>query len=236
MGLDDNIVRYTFEVADRTLDFEIGTSPSDEVSPGEMARGNFPEWTRLGHEQCDCCPLKTERTTHCPAAIRMYRALEAFRDFKSVDEVRLSVATSRRKFVQECDLQSGLNSMLGLLMATSGCPVVGQLKAMATFHIPFCSFAETLHRSVSAYLIKQYFVAQDGGVPDWELEGLKQFYEQLEGLNEAFSQRIMSISRKDAVSNAMVIFFSTSIVAATAIEDCLEEYKDYFTGQAVTPP
>ena len=102
--------------------------------------------------------------------------------------------------------------------------------------MPFSSFAETLYRSVSAYLIQQYYTHRDGGQADWELAGLQQFYEELELLNQAFSARIRHMDRKDAISNAVVMFFATSVAAAYALEAGLAEFKDYFTGASVTPP
>ncbi|MFP4260016.1 MAG: DUF6901 family protein [Opitutales bacterium] len=236
MSLTSDTIRYIFEVDEKTLRFEINIDPEKAPPATAEATTELPHWTRLDHEQCACCPLRTETTPHCPAAVRLHQALEAFRDLNSINQVRLTVETSQRSYVHPCDLQSGLNSMIGLIMATSGCPVVGKLRSMATFHMPFCSFPETLYRSVSAYLVKQYFIHQEGGEPDWTLEGLKSFYDELESLNQAFSARIGEIERSDAISNAMIMFFSTSIVAASAIEEQLEEYKDYFTGASIHPP
>jgi hypothetical protein len=235
MPVEPNIVRYTYHIGGEQMKFDVRTADAD-VTPEEIAAGDFPEWTRLEHEQCACCPLKADNYSHCPAAIRMHGVLETFKDFNSIERVHLSVETEHRTYVHDCDLQSSLNSMLGLLMATSGCPVVGKLRSMATFHTPFCSFHETLYRTVGAYLTKQYFAKQDGTEPDWELKGLKQFYEELEQLNQAFAERIRSIERSDAISNAMVIFFATSIIVADALEEHLEEYQDYFTGKSATPP
>lgn len=236
MAVPTNVVRYSYKMKDGDMSFDIGTSIEDVVTPEAMAGGDFPNWTRLDYHQCECCPLKTGTHSHCPAAVRMHEVLERFKEFDSVDRVELTVETQRRTYVQECDLQSGLNSMFGLLMATSGCPVVCKLRAMATFHMPFSSFGETLFRSVSAYLTKQYFLKQDGCEPDWDLDGLKQFYQELEHLNQAFSERIRGIEKSDAISNAMVMFFASSIVFATALEEHLEEYKEYFIGEAINPP
>ena len=236
MAVPPNIVRYTYDSGGKQLNFDIGISEADAITPADMANKDFPAWTRLEHQQCACCPLKTETHSHCPAAIRMHEALETFKGSDSVEAVRLTVETRRRTYTQECDLQSGLNSMLGLLMATSGCPVVGKLRAMATFHMPFCSFEETLFRSVGAYLTKQYFAQRAGDEPDWKLDGLKEFYGELEQLNQAFSERIREVGQSDAISNAMIIFFSTSIIIGSALEEHLEEYEDYFTGISVTPP
>lgn len=236
MPVASNTVRYAFDFDGEQMSFDIGTSSDAAVTPEDMAKGDFPDWTRLEHQQCPCCPLKSTTHSHCPAAVRMHEVLETFKDFDSVDRVRLTVETERRTYVQNCDLQSGLNSMLGLMMPTSGCPVVGKLRGMATFHMPFCSFGETLYRSVGAYLTQQYFAMQEGEEPDWELKGLKRFYKELEELNQAFSERIRSIEQSDAISNAMVMFFAASIVVADALEERLEEYKDYFTGISVDPP
>lgn len=46
--------------------------------------------------------------------------------------------------------------LMGLMMATSGCPVLQEIGAMASFHIPFCSTRETLDRTVGSYLTKQF--------------------------------------------------------------------------------
>lgn len=126
--------------------------------------------------------------------------------------------------------------MLGLQLATSGCPVLEKLRSMANFHMPFCSFGEMLHRTVSAYLTQQFFVYKEGGEADWDLNGLKSYYQELEILNRAFSERIQVLEESDAASNAIIMFFAASIIVADAIEDGLMEYKDYFTGKSAQPP
>jgi hypothetical protein len=166
----------------------------------------------------------------------VHEVLESFKDSTSIEKVRLSVVSNRRTYQQECDLQSALNSMLGLQLATSGCPILQKLRAMANFHMPFCTFAETLYRTVSAYLTQQFFVYKNGGAPDWDLHGLKAYYEDLEILNQAFSKRVQSIEQSDAAANAIVMFFAASIVVAETIDGGLREYEDYFTGKSSSPP
>ncbi|MGB0416364.1 MAG: DUF6901 family protein [Coraliomargarita sp.] len=232
MSAEPNHIHYTFELGEDRVRFDI----SLESQPDATEAIGAPAWTELSCNQCSCCPLKPEKHSHCPAALHVHKSLKRFENSASTERIRLRVETERRIFEQECDLQSAINSMLGLQMATSGCPILGKLRGMATFHMPFSSFAETLYRSVGAYLIKQYYVKQDGKEPDWELQGLQQFYMDLERLNEAFSARIRDIDRNDAISNAVVMFFATSIVVANALEEGLVEFKDYFTGESVTPP
>ncbi len=234
MPADPNIVRYLFDLESGELVFEINTGETEPPSP--QRNPELPEWTLLQHHQCPCCPLKSEQYAHCPAAARIYPDLETFQNSTSIEKVRLTVETARRTYSQACDLQTGLNSMLGLRMATSGCPLLGKLRTMATFHVPFSSSNETLYRTVSAYLTQQFFIYKENGTPDWDLAGLKNFYEDLEQLNQAFSLRIRSIDRNDAVSNAIIIFFSASVIVADSIEEGLVKFKDYFTGKSVVPP
>ena len=235
MSTQANIIRYIFKLGNEEITYEIDIDfQLSNESSGEAA--SYPEWTLLKRHQCECCPLKDSEHLYCPAAIRMHQVLDRFKGHGSIQQIELRVEKARRNYEISCDLQNGLNSMLGLQMATSGCPVVGELRSMATFHTPYSSFAETLYRAVSGYLTKQYFVQQNGGEPDWELKGLQAFFNKLEGLNQDFSQRIQEIDQNDAISNAMVMFFASSIIIADLIDDGLTEYQDYFTGQTSLPP
>ena len=88
--------------------------------------------------------------------------MEEFRDKHSIDRVQVTVESATRTSHAEVDLQVGLNSLLGLMMATSGCPVLSRLGAMASLHVPFCTLSETLHRTVGSYLTQQYFIHKKG--------------------------------------------------------------------------
>lgn len=232
-----NTIKYIFGLGTEELVFRIDTSEGSSKSrPPIPVRKPYPKWTKLESSQCPNCPLKSADCAHCPAAVRVHEVLETFKDSTSVEKINLSVVTHRRIYQQQCDLQSALNSMLGLQMATSGCPILEKLRILANFHMPFCSFGETLYRTVSAYLTQQFFVYKEGGKADWDLEGLQDYYKELETLNQAFSVRIREIEESDAASNAIVMFFAASIVVAEAIEDGLGEYRDYFTGKSPQPP
>ena len=234
---EPNTIKYVFGLGAEELIFTIDTGKGSQKSrPPIPIPQPYPEWTKLESSQCPNCPLKSAACAHCPAAVRVHEVLETFKDSTSVEQIKLSVVTNRRIYQQQCDLQSALNSMLGLQMATSGCPILEKLRVMANFHMPFCSFGETLYRTVSAYLTQQFFIYKDGGEADWDLAGLKTFYQELETLNQAFSTRIRAIEESDAASNAIVMFFAASIVVAEAIGDGLVEYKDYFTGKSAQPP
>ncbi|MEN8792391.1 MAG: hypothetical protein ABF324_09430 [Lentimonas sp.] len=123
-----------------------------ETQPRELSyKDSHPEWSRLGFNQCKCCPLKQSNCQYCPVATRINDVMEAFADNQSIERVEVTVETAERSYLEECDLQVGMNSLMGLLMATSGCPVLKELGSMASFHIPFCSTRETLQRTVGTY-------------------------------------------------------------------------------------
>jgi hypothetical protein len=218
-------VCYDFKLwdGDEVL-FDVATEPH-ELTGDET----YPDWARLGFEQCACCPLKEKDCAYCPAAKEINEVMRAFADRDSTETVQVTVKTAERSYYEECDLQVGINSLLGLIMATSGCPVLKPLGAMASFHIPFCTTRETLHRTVGSYLIKQYFRQREGEKPDWEMKELKALYDLLEGLNRDFSRRIQKSSVSDAVSNAVTMFFATSVVVASSLDQQLARHRNYLT-------
>jgi len=221
--MDSEHVVYKFELKDREIEFNVATRP------GQTDDEAHPEWARLSHKQCDCCPLKESDCAYCPAATRINEVIEAFADSQSIERVKVTVTTAERSYFEDCDLQVGINSLMGLMMATSGCPVLKELGAMASFHIPFCTTRETLHRTVGSYLIKQYFKQLKGEDPDWELEHLKELYGVLEGLNQDFSRRIQASVTSDALSNAIIMFFATSVVVASSLDEQLTRHEGYLT-------
>jgi hypothetical protein len=221
-------VSYHFQFDEREVRFEVETQPrlvkDDETT--------YPDWARLGANQCACCPLKESDCTYCPVAMRINEVMEAFSNNQSIERVEVTVKTAERTYSEACDLQVGINSLIGLLMATSECPHLKELGSMASFHIPFCSTRETLQRTVSSYLIKQYFKQLDGQTPDWELHHLKALYDTLEGLNRDFSRRVQGSALNDAISNAVIMFFATSVVVSSSLEQQLKRHQSYLTNSA----
>ncbi len=222
--MDSAHVVYRFELKDREIEFKVATRPG-QIDTQEK----HPDWARLGYKQCDCCPLKEADCAYCPAATRINEVIEAFADSPSIERVKVTVTTAERSYFEDCDLQVGINSLMGLMMATSGCPVLKELGAMASFHIPFCTTRETLHRTVGSYFIKQYFKQLKGEEPDWELTHLKELYGVLEGLNQDFSKRIETSITSDAMSNAVIMFFATSVVVADSLDKQLARHQGYLT-------
>ena len=118
---------------------------------------------------------------HCPVALNIQGLVEAFRESRSHESVEVTVTTAERTFSKATTLHEGISSLLGLIMATSGCPIMERLKPMARFHLPFASLEETTYRMLSMYLVAQLFVKRSGGTPDWDLEELGQFLSEKQG-------------------------------------------------------
>src|ERR1700752_750036 len=86
------------------------------------AMDRFPDWTRLEFHKCTHCPLAPERQPHCPVAVSIAGVVVAFSRKISHEVVTVTVKSPERTYEKRLSLQQGLCSLLGLLMATSGCP------------------------------------------------------------------------------------------------------------------
>jgi len=186
------------------------------------------EWTALSVNQCDDCPFASSSESCCPPAVDCADIVERFAHTMSVDRVRVTVELEHRTVVRDTDMQTALGSLLGLIMATSGCPILSQFKGMAHFHLPFASTEETLYRTVGAYLLKQYFAQKKGHTADLELARLKGFYDTLQRVNDAFMQRVRNAAKRDANLNALVILFSTSALVGFSLENDLDALEPFF--------
>ena len=70
--------------------------------------------------------------------------LEPLNTLVSFDTVGVTVLQSERTVYAETTAQQAMSSVLGLIMATAGCPWTDRLRPMARFHLPFANEAETL--------------------------------------------------------------------------------------------
>ncbi|MDZ7832801.1 MAG: hypothetical protein U5L07_13685 [Desulfobacterales bacterium] len=187
-----------------------------------------PAWTELSHKQCRCCPLDTAENPYCPIAVNIAEMVERFKDRLSIDECLVKCVTPERTYLKDTNVTEGLYSILGVVMATSGCPIMSFYKPMARFHLPFSSTKETLFRSASVYLLLQYFEHKRGQKPDLELHELGNQLKKVQQVNTGTLARIRSVSKKDADSNAIIILDSFSQILSMAIEGSLSSLEYLF--------
>lgn len=167
-------------------------------------RKALPAWTELGFHQCPNCPLNLSSHTHCPVAVGLVDVVESFKNCVSHEVVDATVKSANRTYQKRTSLQVVVASLMGLHMASGGCPLLDKLRPLVLTHLPFASLEETVYRTVSMYLLAQYFRWKRGLVPDWQMEDLVANCEGLTSVNIAFGKRILNINTSDANLNALV--------------------------------
>jgi hypothetical protein len=190
---------------------------------------NLPAWTKINFHQCPHCPLDIQKYTYCPIAVHMVKILELLKSLLSYDEIHVEITTPQRHVSRETSAQKGISSLMGLIMATSGCPHMEFFKPMARFHLPLSNVEETIYRATSMYLLAQYFLQKEGRKADMELEGLKKIYYNIKIINESMAGRLRAISDKDVALNSLVILDIFAQTLPFAIEESLEDVRYLFS-------
>jgi hypothetical protein len=184
-----------------------------------------PFWTDLKFNQCANCPLNAAEHPHCPAALQMVRAVEPLKALVSFDTVGVTVTQAERTIYAETTVQLAMSSVLGLVMATSGCPWTDRFRPMARFHLPFASEMETVYRSVCMFLLARELT---GAPHDSGFAPLEDLYENLHVVNRDMSRRLGAATRTDPARNAMALLDAYTTLLPAALESSLEELKPLF--------
>lgn len=191
------------------------------------------QWTKLEFEKCKHCPLIQDQFPECPVAHNIAELAEAFKDRVSHNEIEITVKSNERSYLKRASIQEGLFSIFGLIMATSGCPHMDFFRPMARFHLPFSSTEETIVRSVSMYLLGQYFNHKKGLKADFDLEHLNALYDNVNQVNEGILARIRTIAEKDADMNAITILQSFAMLLNMALSNELSSIASLFDNAPV---
>lgn len=188
----------------------------------------LPFWTKLTFHQCPHCPLTPEAHPFCPLAANLVNIIKRFSIFLPYQEVHLDVITDERMISQETTIQAAVGSLMGLVMALSGCPYTAYFRPMARFHLPLANTTETLYRSISMYLMAQYFLHQARQEIDLDLKGLSQIYEQIHQVNTSIAERFLEASEKDSSIDAVVQLDLYAMTFLGIPEDSLDEIRPLF--------
>ncbi|MBI4348616.1 MAG: hypothetical protein HY553_17390 [Elusimicrobia bacterium] len=195
-----------------------------------------PAWTRLGNEQCPNCPLAEASSPHCPVALKLVDVIEQFKAGISFQEAEISISTRGREYRKRAPLQTGISSLIGVVMVTSGCPILDKLRPMVCTHLPFADASETMYRAISMYLMAQYFVKKRGAAPDWELRDLVKIYDEVSTVNRQFARRLRTVEIEDASLNALVSLDCFAAFAVGAIvDDALDHLENLFHAYLPAP-
>ena len=120
---------------------------------------------------------------------------------------------------------------MGLVMVTSGCPVLDYLRPMARFHLPFASPLETSIRSLNMYILAQYLSNRNTGSDsiNINLDDFENIYAEINSVNNDFSKRLRMAGEKDANLSALTNLDSNATLVSYTLEDALNEIEQYFS-------
>lgn len=220
--MDDLInLNYKFEFADGTeKKFSIYIEPKTYILV-RTSNEKPPDWTRLENFECGHCEIDDQEFEYCPVAVHIKDLIDNFSNLPSYENVKITVESHDRTYVKETSLQQGVSGIFGLVMVTSGCPLLGKLKPLARFHLPFASLEETQIRVFAFYLLAQYIKSQKGSEPDWFMKKLNDVYARIKQLNVNIAKKIADVEHEDASINAVVILnnFAESVTMSLDEED-----------------
>ncbi len=221
-------ISYKFTLADSASEtFDLKLDP-DTLELIDSVPDELPSWTELGFHQCADCPISPDDRTHCPAAANLVNLVSGFARVLSHEWITNEVTTAERSYTQEVPAQRGISALMGLIMATSGCPLTAYFRPMARFHVPWASQEETTYRATSMYLLAQYLRKRDGKTAELELDGLKAIYERVRAVNRSFIERLRAATNEDSAINAIVVLDTQSLGIPWSIDSALEELRPGF--------
>jgi hypothetical protein len=206
---EDNIVYRISAPGSAALEYSLNFDENFDVVVEER---DAQDWALLENCQCPNCPYDKADKEYCPVALAISPVLFSVDGAESTEVVECQVLTSERQYLGHIPYQRAIYSLVGLLMATSGCSRFGFLKPMARFHLPFADLEETIARNSGFFLFAGYFEKPDESLAN-RLEQLTQHYRELVEVNQALLLRVRGALKKgDVHRNAMIVLSSFSQV------------------------
>ena len=226
--METQVIRYYFRMPDNArVDFNLELDTINLELRGNIPK-HLPDWTKLGFHQCSICPLDIDTDPYCPLAINIVNVVQGFEGLVSYDTIEVEVITDERRITQHTTVQKGISSMMGLFIATCGCPHTSFFKPMARFHLPLANGQETIFRATSMYLLAQYYLKKEYRIADFELEGLKRIYNNMQIVNFAIAERLRNATLSDSSINAIVLLDSYAQILPFAIDKSIDEIRHLF--------
>lgn len=149
------------------------------------------------HQTCSGCE---RHYGGCQAEKAITPVVAAVDDLLSTDSIRTEVRQEGRTVSLESPAPRALASLLGLLMASSGCPRLQPFRAMALFHQPFATAEENAVRAAGFWLMRHWARNHAASEPFAELQAL---WEDLEDVNRHVSTKLLAHSQSDVASNGV---------------------------------
>jgi hypothetical protein len=210
---------YTFKFEDGfEKDFIIRLdSETLDIINGEP--DEIPDWADNSDFPCNSDKCKTNNKRYCPIALHLDSIIKFFSDRVSYEKVSITADINGRRYYKETTIQNAVGSLIGIIMPVSGCPVLGKLKPLVKYHLPFSSIEETEFRVYSMYLFAQYLRQLKGLTPDWEMKRLHELYAEILEINRVISHKIAQLENQDVSSNALIALDNFAQFISFNLED-----------------
>lgn len=112
---------------------------------------------------------------------------------------------------------------MGLILATSACPILARMRPLAHMHMPFVTPTEMVYRFVSMHLMGHFLRGKPAG-----LNGLDELFSDIDRVNHAFFARLNRAVQRDAGINALVSLQSHSMLTSMSIKPEMENIRAWF--------
>ena len=218
-------VRYIFEFKNgdhKSFDTRVDLLSRNQVLYSQAS----PSWCDLEFHKCPHCPLSSAENKSCPAALSIADIVEYFSENPKNEEGKCTVILPDKKVVGEKHIYESVSSLIGLRCATSLCPVLREFKLMARFHEPFTNPFYTVYRATNMYLLRQFFKQKQGIAPDWELRGLKTFYEQIAVTNMKIGERLKETGSRHCAPCSMMILNVFTLTMTLLFDEHLDILRE----------
>ncbi len=191
--------------------------------PAARAADGLPGWTALAQNTCPHCPLPKAAGAVCPAAADLAPVVKRFSALASIEGAEVRVVTDVREVRKRTDVQTALSGLMGLILATSGCPILRRLRPLAQTHLPFLTETEMVYRMAAMQLFGCFLRGEPAS-----FDGLRHFFDDLDSLDKAFAERLRTAAEKDASLNALMVLHARAMIASLSIDHELERIKGWF--------
>ena len=226
----DNVLSFTYRFVFQNRSEKVITLDLDKSNLTIIMDKEFEKsgWTKSDGFSCRTSDCGNENDGHCPVALIISRFIKLFGNLTSYERVLVHVESEQRTYSKETSMQEAIGSMLGIIMPTSGCPILGKLKPLVRFHLPFASIKETEFRVFSMYLLAQYLRMKQGLEPDWEMTELKKLYENVQTINKNVAQKIADLEKMDTSINSLIVLNNYADSVTFSLEENLIDFEKLF--------
>jgi len=183
-----------------------------------------PAWAALEFARCAGCPLDATHSPLCPFARALAPLVPHFSQFYSYEISVVEVVTPRRTMIAKGALQEGTASLIGLVGATSGCPLLTFFRPMAHFHLPFASEEETLVRLFATHLLGRLVRGEPAS-----LDGLRDSVAAVARVNVGMAERLRTGLSRDALVNGLIILDTFANAVPYVMDRSLDELRYIFS-------